>query len=447
MYTAPEAEDMARRRGKQKGYLREEGPSWIGYWWEEVRLHDSSLVWHRAQKKICPRERADDRGRKRTVTKKEAQRLFEETVLNGLEVRNLNPQSLATVEEFVKLKFEPQLAIRKRKGHEHYRNMLDNHVLPALGKKRLRDVNCDLVERLILSKLAPGAKSEGEGYSTQTVQHIRNTISTIFRKAKRIGWFSGDIPTEGIEMPEVVHEERVAFGKEQIKKLVAVLRSPIREVVIFLVLTGLRLGELEGLKWKRVNLTSEPLVCGGEDIPPFTILLRKSFERVSKKFSSNGKRGEYQTLKGKGNKRSGRNVPLLPLAVSTLKLVRERSKFTGPDDPVFASRNGTPIDLHNYLNQDVKPGKKRPELKPPFKYLKPALEFLGLPEASWHDMRHTANTWADQQKIPVTERKKVYGWTDDRMADHYSHADMERMRASMQGLDDGLIETENETVQ
>ncbi len=164
---------MARRRGKQQGYLREEGPSWIGYWWEEVRLYDGSLTWHRAQKKICPRLRLDERGRVRTVTKKEAQRLFDETVLLGLEVRNLNPQSLATVAEFVKLKFEPQLAIKKRKGQEHYRNMLDNHVLPALGKKRLRDVDSDLVERLILSKLTPGAKAVGLGYSTQTVTHIR----------------------------------------------------------------------------------------------------------------------------------------------------------------------------------------------------------------------------------------------------------------------------------
>jgi len=435
---------MARRRGKQRGYLREEGPSWIGYWWEEVRLHDGSLVWHRAQKKICSRERVDDRGRVRTVTRKEAQRLFDEMVLSGLEVRNLNPQSLATVEEFVRLKFEPQLAIRKRKGQEHYRNMLDNHVLPAIGKKRLRDVDCDLIERLILAKLAPGAKAEGLGYSTQTVTHIRNTISTIFRKAKRLGWFSGDIPTEGIEMPEMVREERVAFSKEQIKKLVAVLLSPIREVVVLLVLTGLRMGELEGLKWKRINLTGEPLVSEGEDIPPFTILVRESFERVSKKFSSDRKRGKYQTLKGKG---SCRNVPLLPLAVATLELVREHSKFTAPENPVFASRNGTPIDLHNYLNEDVKPGEERPERKPPFTYLKPALQFLCLPDASWHDLRHTANTWANQQKISVTERKKVYGWADDRMADHYSHADMERIRLSMQGLDDGLVEAENGTVQ
>ncbi len=244
-------------------------------------------------------------------------------------------------------------------------------------------------------------------------------------------------------MPEMVREERVAFSKEQIKKLVAVLRSPIREVVILLVLTGLRMGELEGLKWKRINLSGEPLVCEGEDIPPFTMLVRESFERVSKKFSSDGKRGKYQTLKGKGSRR---NVPLLPLAIATLKLIRDHSKFTASEDPVFASRNGTPIDLHNYLSEDVKPSEERSELKPPFTYLKPALQFLGLPDASWHDMRHTANTWADRHKITVTERQKVYGWSNSRMADHYSHADMERIRVSMQGLDDGSIE-ENGTVQ
>src|SRR5260221_151789 len=36
-----------------------------------------------------------------------------------------------------------------------------------------------------------------------------------FNRAKRIGGYSGELPTEGVEMPPLDHRERVALAKEQ----------------------------------------------------------------------------------------------------------------------------------------------------------------------------------------------------------------------------------------
>lgn len=414
LYLTGGEEELARRRGRQRGYLRQEGPSWIGYWWEEVRLKDGTLDWHRVSRVVSRITRTSDKGRESKVTRHEAQRVFQETILDKLEVRSLNPQSLATLKEFVELKFRPTLIInRRRKTREHWRNMLDNHILPALGSKQLREIRPDDVQNLVLQKLAAGLQP-------QTVWHVRTSISTLFKKAKLIGWYSGDLPTYGIEMPELIHQERTALTRAQAIDLLERLPLVTRAMALVLAMTGLRIGELCGLRWKRVNLASEPVAMNSETLAPFSIAVREAYVRVYGKGIENSERGgRYQEVK---TRKSRRDVPLVALAVRVLEDVSAASKFTKPDDPVFAGRNGTPIDAHNELARK----------------LKPALIELGLPDASWHSLRHTMATFADQAGLTEAERQRLLGHSNASMTRHYTHAEMARMRGPMEQMAEGF---------
>lgn len=405
---------MGKTRGRQKGYLKSEGPSWIGYWWEEVRLSDGRVDWHRTSKKICPTTKTDEAGKSKKVIKTEAQKVFEKTILNALEIRTTNPQSLATLREFVDLKFRATLVLkRRRKTREHWKNMLDNHILPALGNKQLREIRPDLIEALIYSKLA-------EGKSSQTVWHIRTTLSTLFKKAKRIGWYSGDLPTYGIEMPELVHKERTALTREQAVTLLEHLPFIPRAMVLVLALTGLRIGELCGLKRYRANFTDAAVRMDGEQLQPFTIAVREAFVRVyGKELPAAEKGGQYQDVK---SKKSRREIPLVPLAVKVLERVYADSKFKEPADPVFTGRTGKPIDAHNELTRK----------------LKPVLDALKMPPISWHDLRHTAATFADQAGLTEAERQRILGHADGKTTRHYTHAHAELVRTAMGKMADGL---------
>ena len=395
---------MARRRGRQVGYLRHEGPSWIGYWWEEVRLADGKLDWHRATRKICPAQKLSETGRMVKVTKPKAQRVFNESVLDRLEIRSLNPQSLATLGEFVERKYRPSLLMRRRKTQEHQRNMLDNHLLPALGKKQLRDITPDVIENLILAKL-------GAGKSSQTVWHIRTTLTTIFKRAKRIGWYSGDLPTQGIEMPTLTHKERTALTKEQALAVLERLEFFVRAMVMVMAFTGLRIGELNGLRWRRVNLTDQAIWLDGESLVEESLAVRESFVRVyGKALDKANKGGQYQDVK---SKKSRRSIPLAALTVRVLEVVRADAKFNGPDHPVFAGRKGQPVDTHNYLARK----------------LKPVLEDLGLIGVSWHDLRHTAATFADQGGLTEAECQRILGHASGHDAALYQGTDGARARA------------------
>jgi integrase len=77
--------------------------------------------------------------------------------------------------------------------------------------------------------------------------------------------------------------------------------------------------------------------------------------------------------------------------------------------------------------------------------LKPIGEACGIPWINWHCLRHTASTLAKQAGLTLTERKKMLGHSPDRMAEHYSHADLERMREGMENVAKGL--TVAETIQ
>jgi integrase len=410
---SPLTSDLARKRGRQKGYLRQEGPSWIGYWWEEIRLPSRALDWRRASRAICATSRTNESGRTIKITKHEAQRIFQETILDRLEVRSLNPQSIATLKEFVEQKYRPTIILKRRKTQEHLRNMLDNHILPELGGKQLRDFRPDDIENLVLRKF-------GAGKSSQTVWHIRKTLAAIFKRDKRIGWYQGELPTDGIEMPALKHRERIALTRDQTIDLLERLPIIDRAMVLVLALTGLRIGELCGLRWFRVNLTEVPATMEGEVLAPLSIAVRESFIRVSGKSLGEDQRGgQYQDVK---TTKSRRNIPLVALATQILRDLKTSGKFTGPKDPVFAAGNGKPIDAHNELARK----------------LKPALIELGIPRVSWHDLRHRSATFADQAWLTATERQRILGHSAASMTDHYTHAEMERVRAPMETMSKGF---------
>ncbi len=113
--------------------------------------------------------------------------------------------------------------------------------------------------------------------------------------------------------------------------------------------------------------------------------------------------------------------------------IKQLSKFSGPEDPVFATQVGTPVDAHNELRRKIKP----------------VIKAQGLPNLSWHDLRHTCNTWAETV-LTVDERKKIFGWSQDTMASRYTHPEMERIRErlaqAMEGLD-WKLDRKKETIQ
>jgi len=247
------------------------------------------------------------------------------------------------------------------------------------------------------------------GYSTQTVKHVRNTISAVFRHAKLKRAYHGDNPVLGVRLPEMQRKETHSLTFEQGRNVISVIPSPAREMALLSMTTSLNVAEMLGLRWKRVNLTGEPVVVGGEFLQPYTLAVRENYYR-----------GKFGSVKAKSRRR---NVPLSSSVVTVLADIQRRSKHTGPDDLVFSSSKGTPLNENNLMRR----------------LIKPAAELLGMPWLSWHVFRHTHATLGEQIGMALSDRQAQMGHRDVGMTLHYTHSDLERRRAAIEAMSDRLI--------
>ncbi len=397
----PGGDDMARRRGQNKGHLKEKSGSWIGHWREDVMLADGTLGRVKVARKIAP-----SRGRD-ALTKKQAQRLFQESVLAKLDQATLYPQSLITVQDFVRTKFEPEVVwTLKPAGKKHY-NYILKHVAQAIGPKRMRDVTGAEVQKVIRGKI-------DAGFSTQTAAHIKNAISAVFRHAKLTGYFVGENPASLFRIPAMARRPRIALSFEQAKRVLEALpgqdsgRYPAFEMAFLSIITSMNVAEMCGLRWKRVNLTDGFITVDGEVIPPRSVAVRENFYC-----------GQYCSVK---TGRRNRFVPLPASAVAIFSQLRRRPKFTGPGDPVFSNRNGRPVDEHN-IREDV---------------LAPVGEKFGI-KLSWHVFRRTYATLAEEIGMALSDRMAGMGHGSALMTMHYTVADMDRRRDGLQAIASRLL--------
>ncbi|MBN1527972.1 MAG: site-specific integrase [Thermoleophilaceae bacterium] len=140
-----------------------------------------------------------------------------------------------------------------------------------------------------------------------------------------------------------------ALSREQLATILELVHPSHRLLFAFLASTGLRIGEAIGLQWKHLHLDgSEPHVDVQREIYRGRVDLPKTEAGV-------------------------RQVPLHHDLVLELRSARAESAWPGDEDPVFASRRGTPLSPDN-LRRRV---------------LAPVAEEVGVPWAGFHAFRHT----------------------------------------------------------
>jgi integrase len=361
------------------------GGAWIASYSEWRADETGKLAWKRTTKKL-----GEATGKER-LTKQEAMQKLNDMVskANG---PNAVPKSMATVRQFVDVQFTPcHVALKRPKTRLHYKGMLENHILPTLGDVMLKDVDAPLVQRLISAKIEAG-------FSSQTVVHIRNIISAVFTHAKFAKAFSGDRPTEGVMLPELVHREIRTVTMDQVEQLADALRFVYRSLIRVLAMTGMRIGEALGLRWRDVNLED----TWAEGLPPNSIGIRRQFVL-----------GEFAELKTSNGRRE---IPMTASLWVVLQMHREAAKFVAPDDPVFSNRAGQPLDGHNVAKR----------------HLKKAAKSIGRPDISFHAFRHTYATLADRAGVTASEKQKILGHASESMGMRYTHADHEDVRKKME---------------
>ena len=185
-------EDMGKRRGQRKGYLRAEHGSWL----LTYRIY---LPTGRSQRETVAIGPATGSGK---LTEKQAERVAWDHYLSKVDLVAQQPRALMTVADFWTKHYQPAANLcLKKAAREQYFSLYKRWIEPVIGRKRLATLETSDVEMAI-------ARAVEEGMSQSTARHIRKVISAVFTKAKKLHIASGDNPAALADLPpDALHDD------------------------------------------------------------------------------------------------------------------------------------------------------------------------------------------------------------------------------------------------
>jgi hypothetical protein len=161
-------ERMARREFQMPSVLRQDGPR--PYWY--IRYRRKVLV---GKNQIDREEKWHRLGYCDEMTKPEAKRRREE-VMKEINREVYTIQSHILFKDFVEIYKGQHTATLAPGGRNRDLSLLNNHIVPAIGAVRLRDIGAEEVQTFLNAK-------DAEGLSWWTRKGLQAVISSVFTKA------------------------------------------------------------------------------------------------------------------------------------------------------------------------------------------------------------------------------------------------------------------------
>ncbi len=268
--------------------------------------------------------------------------------------------------------------------YERHEQIVRLHIKPSLGRVGLKILTPAHVRGLQREKL-------DAGLAPATVRKIHSTLHKALSQAVS----DGMVPRNAadVKAPQPVPEEMRPLSEHEALALLEAARGEHFEALYVLAITtGLRRGELLGLRWDDADLNRGTLRVG-------RALVREGGRYVV---------GETKTKRGR------RQINLTPRTVSALKGHRKkqleeklrRAGLYRDEGLVFASGVGTPANPENLVKRSFKP----------------LLGKADLPEIRFHDLRHTCATLLLGRDVHPKFVQELLGHATIAMTmDTYSH--------------------------
>lgn len=279
---------------------------------------------------------------------------------------------------------------------ELYESELRLHILPTLGDVAIGELTVATVRSWRATMLAAG--SPGPSTVAKCYRLLRAILNTAVED-EVIARNPCVLKGAGVERTP----ERPVVTIAQVYELADVIEPRFRLMVLLAAFAGLRLGELQALTRRRVDL------------------LHGEIEVVEQLHELRG----GQVVTGPPKTAAGERTVAIPAAL-TPELERHLAEHAAPgvDGLLFCGGKGQPIRRANF-----------------YVVWKRAREEVGLPHLHFHDLRHTGNTLAAATGASTKELMARMGHASPRAALIYQHAIRERDHAIAQALNDMIEAT------
>jgi len=278
-----------------------------------------------------------------------------------------------------------------------YAEVVRVHLIPGLGRVRLDKLTPRDVQRFLdglRPRLAPAS-----------VVKVHGVLRVALSDAERLDLVPRNV-AKAAKPPALARSERRALTPEEARAFLSVVAGDrLGSAFVVALATGLRRGELLGLRWCDVDLEGRVL------------FVRQTLQRVG---------GRLAVVEPKTH-RSARPVPLSGLAVRALEEQRDRQEkdrvaageLWQETGLVFTSTIGTPMEPRN-LNRRFQGLRHRA-----------GLDWLRL-----HDLRHAYATFLLDQGEELRTVMDLLGHSTIRLtADTYGHVLTQRAQAAAEAID------------
>ncbi len=286
---------------------------------------------------------------------------------------------------------------------EWYDMVCRKHIAPHLGHVPLQKLTPLAIQEFYTKKLQSGRlDGKGEALSSNSVRHIHRVFHKALDAAVKLQLIPRN-PCDAVESPKVVRKEARYWTPDEAAQFLKAIQADRLYALFYVALgTGLRRGELLGLRWEDVDLTEGHLTVRQELV----------------------RRWKGTAIKEPKTQKSKATVTLSPGVVEVLKKhkghqARERLQMGDQycdTSFVFTTFDGEPLEP-SYISGG---------------YFHRLMRRAGVREVNFHALRHTHATILASQGVPLkVVSQRLRHSSVAITGDIYSHvfADMDRRAA------------------
>jgi integrase len=330
---------LLKKKFDENGDIDKEQSEWIGRWRED-EVRNGQLVRLRCRRFLGTLKQLE--------TKKLALRALEGHIKNaGVNREDYRPLQAAKFDDFAE-RWEKEVVTQLKPSTQvNFRSHLRKYLKPFFGEIHLRELRTEKVQRFVASLTV----------SPKTAKNTVATLRVLWNSARPSGYVEHD-PFAGIRPPKSRSPRRMSFTLEEVHRLLAAADEPYRTFYWLAAETGMRAGELCGLRIEDLGLG-----------------------QCQATVNQSAGRGRILNPKSVNGIRCFSLSPRFALHLRNFALRRRPN-----DNPLlFASRNGTPWDANLLVKRKL--------------YL--LLAQLKIARCGLRAFRHASATLMDRLHVPM----------------------------------------------
>lgn len=295
---------------------------------------------------------------------------------SGITINNLTP-----FKDFAEDWFQNE--VKNRKSPQTQRNYigdLKNYIYPIVGEIKLKDITIRHA-RAIENKMLELGKHP------RTVNKVMMVFKTVLNDAVRSNNLLKS-PIKGYPELKEPPKDITYWSKEEIKIFLDFVRNdPLCDLYVVTLNTGLRLGEILGLMWDKVDFVNGQIV-------------------VSRSLGRSGLKQTTKTHKAR----------FIPMNAKVKTILEKRFKERLNDQFVFTESNGDHLDYNHVTERHFMVAQREAGLSKIIRF---------------HDLRHTFASHFMMNGGNLYTLQKLLGHSDIQTTMIYAHLDAEFLKQSI----------------